>query len=180
MTERKRKLNLGCGVDVRRGWINLDRVSLPGVDVVHDLDEFPYPFPNDHFDVIYASHVLEHVSDLVGTLKELHRILCDGGLLIIRVPHFTNKDAFADPTHKHFFTIHTLRYFVRNHIRSYYFDFSFSKIRKCKIRFDRRPAYFWNYILEPLINLSVRTQNLYEGTPLRIFPAYEIYIEVIK
>jgi hypothetical protein len=33
----QKRLNLGCGRDVRPNWVNLDRVSLPGVDVVHDI-----------------------------------------------------------------------------------------------------------------------------------------------
>lgn len=175
-----RRLNLGCGTDIRSGWVNLDRCKLPGVDVVHDLDRFPYPFPDEHFDVIYASHVLEHVIDLIAVMKELHRILRDGGRLIIRVPHFTSKDAFSDPTHRHVFTVHTFRYFNKGHARAYYFDFSFSRIEKCVIKFVKRPAYFWNYVLEPLVNLSLRAQNFYEGTPLRIFPAHEIYVELVK
>ena len=37
MVEVKR-LNLGSGTHIRKGWINLDRSALPGVDVVHDIE----------------------------------------------------------------------------------------------------------------------------------------------
>lgn len=45
------KLNLGCGSDYRQGYINVDRIS--GVaDVIHDLNEFPYPWPDNAADEI--------------------------------------------------------------------------------------------------------------------------------
>lgn len=34
-----KKLNLGLGTDIREGWINLDRSALPGVNVVHDIEQ---------------------------------------------------------------------------------------------------------------------------------------------
>jgi len=36
MTEKK--LNLGCGTDIREGYINLDKKSIDGVDIVHDIE----------------------------------------------------------------------------------------------------------------------------------------------
>ena len=35
----KTKLHLGCGHDIKPGWINHDLLDLPGVDIVHDLNE---------------------------------------------------------------------------------------------------------------------------------------------
>lgn len=45
-------LNLGCGTDIRSGWVNLDSAELPGVDVVHDLDRLPLPFEEGRFSLI--------------------------------------------------------------------------------------------------------------------------------
>ena len=47
------KLNLGCGRDIREGYVNLDKAGLDGVDVVHDLNVFPYPFEDNEFDEIH-------------------------------------------------------------------------------------------------------------------------------
>ena len=74
------KLNLGCGQDIRKGYVNLDFLKLRGVDVVHDLNKFPYPFDDDEFDEIYTSHVLEHLDNLPKAMKELKRICRNGGL----------------------------------------------------------------------------------------------------
>ncbi len=91
------KLNLGCGNEIRPGWINLDRKGLPGVDVVHDLETLPLPFPADTFDYILCQDVLEHVN-CVALLREILRIMRDEGILHIRVPHFTCTHAYGDPT----------------------------------------------------------------------------------
>jgi predicted SAM-dependent methyltransferase len=91
-------LNVGCGTDIRVDCINLDRSPLPGVDVLHDLAELPFPFPAGRFDRIICQDVLEHL-EIVSTMRELHRILMPGGVLEIRVPHFTSFNTYGDPTH---------------------------------------------------------------------------------
>ncbi len=164
-----KKLNIGCGNDVKEGYINLDNKKLKGIDVVHDLNKTPYPFSSGTFDEIYASHVLEHLEDLSKVMKELHRIIKKGGCLIIRVPHFTNSGAFADPTHRHFFGFRTFDYFLEDSEMSYYFDFHFERIKK-KLIFGKRFS-IWNWILEPLFNLF---PAVYEDSFLRVFPALEI------
>lgn len=172
------KLNIGCGKDIREGWINLDRVPLPGVDVVHDLSVLPLPFSDQSLDEILCQDVLEHV-EYIALLRDIHRILRKGGKLFVRVPHFTSKDAFSDPTHKKVFTSLTFRYFTDEHMRSYYFDFRFARF-SARILFDKRVIYFYNYLLEPLVNLGDRARNFYEGSPLRIFPATNIEVVLEK
>lgn len=81
-----KKLNLGCGADIKPGWINCDYVPASGVDHVIDLTR-PLPFPDSSADEIYASHVLEHIPEPLKLLLECHRVLKSGGTLIIRVPY---------------------------------------------------------------------------------------------
>jgi ubiquinone/menaquinone biosynthesis C-methylase UbiE len=111
MDSIKRKLNLGCGKKIMEGYINLDHVSLAGVDIVHDINKFPYPFEDNSFVEVYANSVLEHVDDLPRVMKELHRILEAGGRLVGGVPWFNCSSAYGDPTHKYFFTLQTFLYF---------------------------------------------------------------------
>lgn len=107
-------LDLGCGQSKVPGAIGVDCVALPGVDVVHNLDSFPYPFAADSIDEIHAYHVLEHVPDVMTTMEELWRISKPGATVYIRVPHFSGKFAWRDPTHKRSFTSESFGYFGEN------------------------------------------------------------------
>lgn len=40
-----RRLNIGCGLDVRPGWVNIDRVDYGGNQLC-DLNRYPWPFPD--------------------------------------------------------------------------------------------------------------------------------------
>jgi SAM-dependent methyltransferase len=98
------KLNLGSGRTPLPGYVNVDVVPGPGVDVVQDLDVAPWPWPDASVDEIVASHVLEHVLRFDVVWSEIRRILRVGGRIHIRVPYGVN----FDPYH--------IRYFDRSSI----------------------------------------------------------------
>ena len=50
--ERVMLLDLGCGKSKRSGAIGVDIIESEVVDVVHDLNEYPYPFADDEFNDI--------------------------------------------------------------------------------------------------------------------------------
>ena len=104
-----KKLNLGCGEFKKEGYINLDRHPHLKPDVIHDLNEFPYPFPDNSFNLIEADHVIEHLEDPFRVIEELHRILEREGKLIIRVPHFSRGS--THPEHKKGFDVSFPYYF---------------------------------------------------------------------
>lgn len=80
------KLNLGCGTDVREGFLNIDVRNLPNVDIVSTLENLP--FEDNYADLIVAQDVLEHFCriELGRVLEEIKRVLKIGGILEIRVP----------------------------------------------------------------------------------------------
>ncbi len=174
-----KKLNLGCGTDIREGFINLDIADLEGVDVVHNINILPLPFEDNHFDFIVCQDVLEHV-DLIPVMKELHRILKKDAEMQIRVPHFTSANSYCDPTHKRSFTARTFDFFTnQSSLRNYYFDFHFEKIVHRKITFSKN--YFYNFPVSWFINLNDKLLNIFEYTFLsRIFPAADIIIIIKK
>ena len=102
-------LDVGCGTNKYEGAIGLDNNPRTNADVIHDLGDIPYPFPNDEFDLVVANHVVEHVPDVIAFIGELHRITRPGGSIKLLTPHYTNPDWANDPTH-------------RNHINSYTFN----------------------------------------------------------
>lgn len=177
-----KKLNVGCGNDIRKGWVNLDIAKLAGVDIVHDIQKIPWPIKNNTFDEIECSDILEHV-DYIPILKEMHRIIKKGGILRIKVPHFTSRNNFIDPTHKKMFSIKTFEFFVKDSQfnRDYYFDFSYSKLNKRRITFEKHISVCYNYLVQPLINIHPNLIIYYEATFLRnLFPAENIIIELQK
>lgn len=105
-------LHVGSGSNVLAGAITVDILDLPGVDTVHDLDSFPWPYQENTFDLIFAHSVFEHLEDQLAVMEEMHRILKKGGRLVIAVPHFRCVDAFTDATHEHFFTRQSLDYYT--------------------------------------------------------------------
>ena len=108
-------LDLGCGNNKRVGAVGIDVNPRSQADVVHDLNDFPYPYPESEFDEIYVNNVLEHLHDVVKVLEELHLIGKSNSLVKITVPYFRSRFAFIDPTHVHFFTVDSLSYFDPSH-----------------------------------------------------------------
>src|SRR5216683_2077771 len=78
------KLNLGCGENKKAGYVNVDWQEAVHPDVLHDLNQFPYPFSDGTSDLIEAFHVVEHLDRPFAVVKELHRILKPGGVLQIK------------------------------------------------------------------------------------------------
>ena len=81
------KLHIG-GKETKEGWKILNAVKSPNVDFLGDVRDLSQ-FADDEFDVIYASHILEHLGyqkDLPDVLKNLYRILKKKGKLFISVP----------------------------------------------------------------------------------------------
>jgi SAM-dependent methyltransferase len=99
-----KKLNFGCGKDVKEGYLNADICKLPGVDLKFNFDEFPYPFPDNEFGYIFSDNVIEHLDDIPRVFKELHRISSDGAEIRIIVPHYNGYGAYNDVTHRHYFS----------------------------------------------------------------------------
>jgi len=106
------KLNVGCGRFPMADAVNLDRVAGAGVDVVHDLDDIPWPFDNASFNTVHGVQVFEHVDDPVGFMCEAWRILADDGELHLSVPHWQSENSHTDPTHRRHCTLHTWDYWI--------------------------------------------------------------------
>jgi predicted SAM-dependent methyltransferase len=80
------KLNLGCGNDIRPGYINVDKFPASPDVVQGNLPDLP--FGDDSADEILLSHVLEHFGYADGEYlcREIHRVLKPTGIVDIEVP----------------------------------------------------------------------------------------------
>jgi predicted SAM-dependent methyltransferase len=83
--KQKIKLNIGCGKDIREGYINIDIRSIPGA-VKGDVSRLD--FENNSVDEIVALDIIEHfkMSDVENVLNEWIRVLKPGGKIRIRTP----------------------------------------------------------------------------------------------
>lgn len=96
------RLNLGTGQEPKKGWVNHDRTKhSPEIDIAHDLNVLPWPWPDDSAYHIHAVSVFEHLDiDLVQALDECWRIIRPEGELYIKIPVYTSPFIHDDPTHR--------------------------------------------------------------------------------
>jgi SAM-dependent methyltransferase len=107
-------LDVGCGKNkYHETWTGMDKRDLPGVDKVHDLEVFPWPFEDESVLSCLCSHVLEHVKPwlTIDVFNEIWRIMRPGGQLIISVPYGVGAGFQQDPTHCNPFNENTFLYF---------------------------------------------------------------------
>lgn len=96
------RLNLGAGHDILPNAVNHDVTKhRPEIDVVHDLNVLPWPWPDNTFDTIVAKSVFEHLQiTLIEAMDECWRILQLGGVLFVKVPYWQGEQAWMDPQHR--------------------------------------------------------------------------------
>lgn len=105
------KLNIGCGRDIKKGYINLDLSSDFGADVVCDLNKGKLPFGDDVFDEVICFNTLEHVKDWISIIDEIYRVSNNGAIIKIQVPFYHCQNAFY-PEHINFFTSASFDIFI--------------------------------------------------------------------
>lgn len=115
------RLDIGCGANKQQGagWVGIDFQALPGVDIVHDLMQFPWPLPDESVTVAIASHVVEHIPPhnlgFIKWMNEVWRVLKPGGEFAIVTPHGWSAGYLQDPTHTNPCNENTWWYFVQEH-----------------------------------------------------------------
>jgi predicted SAM-dependent methyltransferase len=106
-----KKLNLGCGRDIKKGFDNVD--LQPEAPIVWDCNKLPYKFAEENtYDYVYIKHTLEHLCFPEKVLSELWRICKPNAIIEISVPYYNNKGAYSDMEHKHYFSDTTFKIFV--------------------------------------------------------------------
>lgn len=119
------KLHAGCGFDLKEGYINADIDSRVSPDMIVDFSKH-LPWADDTFDVIYTSHMLEHMLNFEDTILEFWRILKVGGTLEVVVPKAGCTIAVAGIGHVRQFVEQTFMLFSdpswfqpKNHVSDY-------------------------------------------------------------
>ena len=132
----------------------MDIVKFEGVDKVHDLTKFPYPFEDNSFDLVEMHHVLEHLENPLKIIEEIWRISKPNAKVIIAVPHWSHFTAYGDFTHKNYFSSAVFIYYEMKNPKYYTEKANFKVVDK-KFTATRNNYLWLNPILNPFLNISL-------------------------
>ncbi len=154
-----RILDVGCGINKFAGAIGIDNNPRTKADVLCDLDHFPYPFRDNSFDQLRAIHVIEHVADVIRTMEEFHRLVRNGGTVLMETPHYTDFSSFCDPTHRWHLNSFSFRYFGQDDAGFGYYSQARFRERKVRVKL----LALWRYLgFELLVNAFPRFRRFWE------------------
>jgi len=176
-------VDLGCGKKKKQGRIGIDKLDLPNVDIVADLEEGLSFLPDNSVDQIYCKSIFEHIENLENLMREIVRVLKRDGTANVFVPHFSSPYYYSDPTHKRFFGLYTFYYFVdtkhqlKRKVPNFYTDIRI-KIISQRLVFT---SPFWlrrriKKLLGFIFNCHRSLQEFYEENLCYIFPCYAIEV----
>ena len=178
------KIDLGCGASKKPGFTGVDILKLDGVDIVHNLTSFPYPFEDGSVDEIWMDNVLEHLPSPMRVVEELWRISKNGTKITIAVPYFRGHYAFIDPTHVNFFGVNWFNYFDPRHVFQTKMQYSHARLNVDKFVFDREwtDTNTGGFLHRQLIKFANKRPNTYETKLSHLIPLNSLtfYLTVIK
>lgn len=114
------RLDIGCGhYKQAGGWVGIDLQPLPGVDIVHDLEIYPWPLADESCLCAIAANIVEHINPwrhgFIHFMDEVWRVMKPGGELAIITPHGYSQGYLQDPTHCNACNENTFYYFDPEH-----------------------------------------------------------------
>ncbi len=178
-------LDLGCGngklsrknifpdYNLEGEVIGLDFNKGEEVDGMCDLNKGKLPFKNNSFDIVYTSHCLEHIQNIVPLIYEVHRILKGGGKFLIAVPHLSYMNSLGDLTHVRLFGWNSFDFCIfGNHMQIH--NKKMFKLIKRKIVFG---SAYKKIGIESFAN---KHPEIYNDLLMGIFTAREIIFELEK
>lgn len=176
------KLDLGCGMKKKHGFTGVDKLDLPGVDIVCDFDKYPLPLPDNSVDEFFSMHFFEHVDNIVQILDEICRVGKNGACINIYVPYYNSIGAYRDPTHVRFFTYDTFMYFTNTKKMPSFYSSSKFKIEKRRIlvypgnsNFFGKLRFAYKLPLQLFVDIA---PSLYECFPFRLMPASDLFVRL--
>ncbi|MBE6501052.1 MAG: glycosyltransferase [Methanobrevibacter thaueri] len=163
--EQFRKLFSECDIEYHPVDVSDEKWHIEEIVDVQDI-----PYEDNYFDLIYCSHVLEHVPDDKKALSELYRVLKPGGTALILVP--INGIAFELP-HNYEKTLEDAKYNTPelrekhygqfDHVRLYGTDF---KDRLMESGFDIKSDDFIKNLGHETVEryALIKDENIFECT----------------
>ncbi len=152
------KLDLGCGRRKEKGFFGVDKRAMiqedrgqGGVDLVWDMENRPWPLSDNCARIVIAHQVVEHLTDLVGWVRELWRVCRPDAFVEITTPYAGNVDAWSSPTHVRPYTRRTWFYFEPEYVDSFS-DYGLEgRLWRVVIAVERSDGNVWA-VLRPIKN----------------------------
>lgn len=160
-----KKLNVGAGREILKGWDNLDNHNRFNANLIYDLRNLPLPIKNDTYDFIKCTNVLEHFIDVVPLINELVRITKPGGEIEVIVPYRDYGWGCMD--HKKQFDINSFYDYLNQH------DFNLNQsnnVRIKQIKFHSRNLKIWiRFKVWLFTKLLIINKSIIDYTFLKMF-----------
>jgi SAM-dependent methyltransferase len=159
------KLDIGCGASKQPGFVGIDYHQYGDVDVVHNIEETPWPLPDECAIQAVSSHVLEHINPhggvFIGVMNELWRVMKPGAQFAFVVPYAGNALYWQDPTHCNGINEVTMYYFDPDPENKYAGQslYRFYEPKPWKIEFI---AFDRNGVLECLLTKRIDDKSFHE------------------
>ncbi|MGH9327193.1 MAG: methyltransferase domain-containing protein [Terriglobia bacterium] len=163
-------LDFGCGKRKQEpAAIGVDRQPGSAASVLAELSRFPWPFADNCAERIYLCHFLEHQTDILRVMSEVHRIARPGAEVFIVTPHYSSPDSYSDPTHTHHLGYHTFDYFSRESFENFTYNAGGFRI------VERQLTFGGNLLLDGIGRLIARLSvTFYEKHFAWLLPARNI------
>ncbi len=144
------------------------------------------PFRDCSFDAVFSMYVLEHIKDKKAAVKEIRRVLKEGGIAITMVPNFMERVFYPLAFYKHLFT-RALEYLKRS-IRASHVDGGEARgVKSIAGRRSLKESYpsfpfppphgaYKNYSQELASHMPFRWKALFESSGMEIVSVFSTMI----
>lgn len=95
------KLHIGCGREIKKGFVNIDRTKSKGINLVLNVGKEKLPFEDSSVDFVLANHFIEHLDtdETTFMLDELYRVCKLNAIIEFVAPHYLSPTS-CRPWHK--------------------------------------------------------------------------------
>ena len=110
----QKKVDLGCGNFKVEGFDGVDKRQLPGVNILHDLEKFPWPFKEESCSILLAHGLINVIKpwETINFFDECWRILEFNGAFVANAAYAGSLESYLDPMACSFWREETLYCFL--------------------------------------------------------------------
>ncbi len=121
---QKNVLNISCGAEKIPGSVGIEIYKKLSPDILHDLNQYPYPIKENVFNKVCIKNVLFLLNDPISVMEEVYRLCKNNAKVIVVQPYFRSVCNHVDPYLKSFGTVHSISFFDLNDLICKRYDYS--------------------------------------------------------